>query len=55
MEAICQIAERHGLMVIEDEAHAIESQTPQANIGNIGDLTCFSFYVTSNVVTAEGG
>ena len=55
MEAICAIAERHGLMVIEDAAHAIESRTPQGKIGSIGDLTCFSFYVTKNVVTGEGG
>lgn len=55
MEAICAIAEHHGLMVIEDAAHAIESRTPQAKVGSIGDLTCFSFYVTKNVVTAEGG
>ncbi|SVD03493.1 uncharacterized protein METZ01_LOCUS356347, partial [marine metagenome] len=55
MQAIGAIAERHGLMVIEDAAHAIESRTPEAKIGNISDLTCFSFYVTKNVVTAEGG
>ena len=55
MQAIGAIAERHGLMVIEDAAHAIESRTPEAKVGNISDLTCFSFYVTKNVVTAEGG
>ena len=55
MEAICGIAERHGLSVIEDAAHAIETRTQQGKVGTIGDLTCFSFYVTKNVVTAEGG
>ena len=55
MEAICDIAARHGLMVIEDAAHAIESRTTAAKIGTIGDLSCFSFYVTKNVATAEGG
>lgn len=55
MDAICDIAGRRGLMVIEDAAHAIESQTPNGKVGAIGDLTCFSFYVTKNVVTAEGG
>jgi dTDP-4-amino-4,6-dideoxygalactose transaminase len=55
MDAIREIAERHGLMMIEDAAHAIESRTSQGKIGAIGDLTCFSFYVTKNVVTAEGG
>ncbi len=55
MEAICAIAKRHNLLIIEDAAHAIESRTATAKIGAIGDLTCFSFYVTKNVVTAEGG
>lgn len=55
MDAICDIAKRHGLMVIEDAAHAIETRTPSAKVGAIGDLSCFSFYVTKNVVTAEGG
>ena len=55
MRAIRDIADRHGLMIIEDAAHAIESRTPDAKVGAIGDLTCFSFYVTKNVVTAEGG
>ncbi len=55
MEAICDIARRHNLLIIEDAAHAIEARTPGAKIGAIGDLTCFSFYVTKNVVTAEGG
>ena len=55
MDAIRDIAKRHGLMIIEDAAHAIESRTSTAKIGAIGDLTCFSFYVTKNVVTAEGG
>ncbi|MBT5804738.1 MAG: aminotransferase class I/II-fold pyridoxal phosphate-dependent enzyme [Gemmatimonadetes bacterium] len=55
MEALCAIAKRHNLLIIEDAAHAIESRTATAKIGAIGDLTCFSFYVTKNVVTAEGG
>jgi dTDP-4-amino-4,6-dideoxygalactose transaminase len=55
MEALCAIAKRHKLLIIEDAAHAIESRTSTAKIGAIGDLTCFSFYVTKNVVTADGG
>jgi len=50
-----EIARRHGLLLVEDAAHAIEGRTPQGKIGAVGDLTCFSFYVTKNVVTAEGG
>ena len=55
MEAIGAIAKRHGLLVIEDAAHAIESSTHGRKIGSIGDLTCFSFYVTKNMTTGEGG
>jgi dTDP-4-amino-4,6-dideoxygalactose transaminase len=55
MDAICDIAQRHDLVVIEDAAHAIETVYKGRKIGNISHLTCFSFYVTKNVVTGEGG
>jgi dTDP-4-amino-4,6-dideoxygalactose transaminase len=55
MDAIIDIAERHNLLVIEDAAHAIESVYKGCKIGNIGHLTNFSFYVTKNVITGEGG
>ncbi len=55
MDRIEAIARRHGLVLIEDAAHAIEAVYRGRKIGTIGDLTCFSFYVTKNVVTAEGG
>jgi dTDP-4-amino-4,6-dideoxygalactose transaminase len=55
MDRIMQIARKHGLIVIEDAAHAIESVYHGQKIGNIGDITCFSFYVTKNIVTGEGG
>ena len=55
MDAISDIARRHDLIVIEDAAHAIESVYKGQKIGNISHLTCFSFYVTKNVVTGEGG
>jgi len=55
MDKIMQIAKKHHLVVIEDAAHAIESEYKGEKIGNIGDITCFSFYVTKNLVTAEGG
>jgi dTDP-4-amino-4,6-dideoxygalactose transaminase len=55
MDAIGDIAQRHNLIVIEDAAHAIETVYKTQKIGNISQLTCFSFYVTKNVVTGEGG
>jgi dTDP-4-amino-4,6-dideoxygalactose transaminase len=55
MDKIMKIARKHKLIVIEDAAHAIESAHKGKKIGNIGNITCFSFYVTKNIVTGEGG
>lgn len=55
MDEIMDIAARHGLRVIEDCAHAIESEYQGRTTGTFGDFGCFSFYVTKNVVTGEGG
>jgi dTDP-4-amino-4,6-dideoxygalactose transaminase len=55
MDAITAIARRHSLIVIEDAAHAIESVYKKQKIGSISSLTCFSFYVTKNMTTGEGG
>lgn len=53
--AIHAIAKRHGLLVIEDAAHAIEAVYHGYKVGSISDITCFSFYVTKNMTTGEGG
>jgi dTDP-4-amino-4,6-dideoxygalactose transaminase len=55
MNAIMEIARSHNLLVIEDAAHAIEAWHKGKKIGTVGDATCFSFYVTKNLVTGEGG
>jgi len=55
LDAIHAIAERHKLLVIEDAAHAIETEYHGRKIGSISQLTCFSFYVTKNMTTGEGG
>jgi len=55
MDEIMAIAKEHNLIIIEDCAHAIETEYKGQKAGNIGDLGCFSFYVTKNIVTGEGG
>ncbi|KAA0258996.1 DegT/DnrJ/EryC1/StrS family aminotransferase [Deferribacter autotrophicus] len=55
MDKIQEIAKKYNLVVIEDAAHAIEAYYKNKKIGTIGDLTCFSFYVTKNMTTVEGG
>jgi len=55
MDHITEIAQKNNLLVIEDAAHAIEAEYKGKKVGNIGDMTCFSFYVTKNLVTGEGG
>lgn len=55
MEAIMAIAHRYGLVVIEDCAHAIETEYRGIKAGTFGDFGCFSFYATKNIVTGEGG
>ena len=55
MDALMELASRFHLCVIEDAAHAIESSYKGKPIGTMGDLGCFSFYVTKNITTVEGG
>jgi len=55
MDAITDIAQRRGLKIVEDCAHAIESEYKGKKIGTFGEFGCFSFYVTKNIVTGEGG
>jgi dTDP-4-amino-4,6-dideoxygalactose transaminase len=55
MDALCALAKQHNLMIIEDCAHAIETEYHGKKAGLFGDFGCFSFYVTKNVITGEGG
>ena len=55
MDKIMDLAEKYDLYIIEDAAHAIGSKYKDKRIGSIGDFTCFSFYATKNITTAEGG
>ena len=55
MNEITDIANQHNILVIEDCAHAIESEYKGKHCGTFGDFGCFSFYVTKNITTGEGG
>ena len=55
MDKINEIAEKHGLIVIEDAAQAHGAKFGEKNVGTLGDMACFSFYPTKNMTTSEGG
>jgi dTDP-4-amino-4,6-dideoxygalactose transaminase len=55
MDALSRIAHRYGIMLFEDAAHAIEARYKGRKVGALADASCFSFYVTKNISTIEGG
>ncbi len=55
LDKIMKLAKNHNVNVLEDAAHATETWYKNKKIGSIADLTAFSFYVTKNVATGEGG
>ena len=55
MDAIMEIARRHGLKVVEDAAQAVGSYYKGKALGTIGDFGCFSFHETKNYSMGEGG
>jgi len=55
MDAIIAIAEKYGLAVIEDAAQGVMSFYKGRALGSIGQLGCFSFHETKNVISGEGG
>jgi dTDP-4-amino-4,6-dideoxygalactose transaminase len=61
LDALLALAKTHELAIIEDAAHSLPAKYKGAMIGshagssNVPVLTCFSFYATKNLTTAEGG
>jgi dTDP-4-amino-4,6-dideoxygalactose transaminase len=55
MDTIMRIAKAHGLFVIEDAAQALLSTYKGKQLGTIGDLGCYSFHETKNIISGEGG
>jgi dTDP-4-amino-4,6-dideoxygalactose transaminase len=55
MDTVMQLADKHGLYVVEDAAQAIESYYKGRPLGSIGHLAAFSFHETKNIISGEGG
>lgn len=54
-DEIRAICEAHGLVFIEDAAHAIGTKYKGKPVGSLADLTCFSFHPVKTVTAGEGG
>jgi dTDP-4-amino-4,6-dideoxygalactose transaminase len=55
MDALAAIAERHGLPIFEDAAHAMGATHGGRKVGQLSTAAAFSFYPTKNMTTVEGG
>jgi dTDP-4-amino-4,6-dideoxygalactose transaminase len=55
LDGLHAVARAHGLLVIEDAAHALGAEYHGGKVGTHSDATCFSFYATKNLTTGEGG
>jgi len=55
LDAILSLADRHGLIVIEDASHALGAEYRRRRVGSIGHMTVFSFHPVKHVTTGEGG
>jgi dTDP-4-amino-4,6-dideoxygalactose transaminase len=55
MESLRDLCDKHQLRLILDNAHALETQWNGKNLHHYADYSCYSFYATKNLTTAEGG
>lgn len=55
MEPLMKLSEKHGLHLIEDAAHSIDSFHKNRPLGTFGSLSAFSFHETKNIISGEGG
>jgi perosamine synthetase len=55
MDPILELAEKHGLYVVEDAAEAHGAEYKGKKTGSLGNLGCFSFYANKIITTGEGG
>lgn len=55
LDEIRSLCRKHGLLLIEDAAHAIGTKYKGRAVGSIADMTCFSFHPVKTVTSGEGG
>ena len=55
LDPVLDIAERHGLTVVEDACHALGAEYRERRVGSIAHLTVFSFHPVKHLTTGEGG
>ncbi len=55
MDIVMKLAEKHGIYVVEDAAHAIGATFKGRPLGSIGHIAAFSFHETKNIHCGEGG
>jgi perosamine synthetase len=55
LDSILQLAERHGLTVIEDACHALGAEYRGRRVGSVAHMTVFSFHPVKHLTTGEGG
>lgn len=55
MDEILKLARSYNLFIIEDAAQAIDAQYKNRYLGTIGDIGCYSFHDTKNIMCGEGG
>ena len=55
LDRVCEIAQRHNLIVIEDSCEALGSALNGKKVGTFGTMSVFAFYPNKQVTTGEGG
>jgi perosamine synthetase len=55
LDELCELAARHGLLIVEDACHAPGAEYRGRKVGSIAHMTAFSFHPVKHLTTAEGG
>ena len=55
LDSIIELAQQHGLLVIEDACHSLGAEYRRRRVGAIADMTVFSFHPVKHLTTGEGG